>query len=84
MDTPYHSKFSLVKSTSGLYIQGKKDMFAVVIAIKYFVPKNIFNDFIDRISNLVDDYIVCIKGITRAEMLDAMNLPKNFTKLKYM
>ncbi len=82
MNTKYHNHFNLKKNSKGMYIQGKKDLFAALISIKYFVNKNAFDLFIDKISNLVDNFVSSIDGISREEMLDFMNLPQNFVKIK--
>ncbi len=82
MNTKYHDHFNLKKNSKGMYTQGKKDLFAALISIKYFTNRNIFESFIDKISNLIDDFINFIDGITKEEMLDFMNLPHNFIEIK--
>jgi len=79
--TKYHYQFSLLKNSNS-YIQGKKDLFAALIAIKYFVDKNTYSKFIDNISNLIDEYSSKITSITKKEMLDSMYLPENFVEIK--
>lgn len=81
--TSYHSHFNLLKN-SNTYIQGKKDLFAALIAIKYFVNKEVYNDFIDNISNLVEEYSKKINSLSKQEILKYMFLPENFIDLKDM
>lgn len=82
LTTPFHKYFNLKKSKNNIYIQGKKDMFAVIIAIKYFVNDTAFNYFIDKVSNLIDNCVDNIDGMTRTELLKFMNLPSNFNDIK--
>lgn len=78
MDTPYHSNFNLKKDNNGNYITGKKDMFAAIISIKYFVDASTFAVFITNLSKAINDYLEVSNGISREELLNYMNLPENF------
>lgn len=82
MNTPYHSKFNLNKNSNGAYNQGKKDMFAALITIKYFTDRKTFASFIEKLSNLVDENIKTIHRVSKVELLEFMNLPQNFTEIK--
>ena len=82
MNTPYHKHFNLKKNSKGMYIQGKKDMFAALITIKYFADKKAFKSFINKLSKLIDNYANKTNSITKEELLDYMNLPENFEKIK--
>ncbi len=84
MDTNYHQYFNLRKDVNGKYIQGKKDLFAALIAIKYFVNKDTYSSFINNVSNLVNEYSKKIESISKEELLKFMQLPINFTDLKDM
>ena len=57
-------------------------MFAAIISIKYFTNKTTFSFFIDKILSLIDEYSDIIENITKEEMLESMNLPKNFEIIK--
>lgn len=82
MNTPYHSHFNLKKNDNGEYLQGKKDLFASIICIKYFVDKETYNKFIDNISIVIDEYSQKIGSISKKELLQYMFLPINFVDLK--
>lgn len=82
MTTPYHKYFNLKESVNGQYIQGKNDLFASIICIKYFVDKETYARFIENISSLVDEYSDKIEGITKKEFLEFMYLPENFVEIK--
>lgn len=82
MNTPYHQHFNLLKNETGEYLQGKKDLFAVLICIKYFVDKKSYSKFINNISNLINKYSKKIKSISKEELMNYMFLPSDFEKLK--
>ena len=79
--TKYHHQFNLLKN-SNVYVQGKKDLFAALICIKYFTDKDSYSKFIDNISKLIDEYSSKIKSITKQEFMKYMFLPEDFEKLK--
>lgn len=82
MTTPYHIHFNLLKNDKNEYLQGKKDLFAAIICIKYFIGKKSYNNFITNICNLIDEYSEKIKGISKKELLNYMYLPQNFYEIK--
>lgn len=80
-NTRYHELFNLKRDVNGNIIQGKKDLFAILISIKLFISKNDFSIFIRKISNLIDAYDKEIGSLTRKQLLDIMHLPDNFDLL---
>lgn len=80
--TKYHSEFNLKKDKKNNIIQGKKDLFAILISIKFFASKDKFNNLIDKLSNLITKYDVEIDSLNRNQLLSIMHLPENFEKLK--
>ena len=82
MTTKYHTHFNLLKDSDGNYIEGKKDLFASLIAIKYFVDSNVYSNFINNISNAINEYVEKIDNINKNDLLKFMNLPENFEDLK--
>lgn len=84
MNTPYHQYFDLLQNESGEYLQGKKDLFAVLICIKYFADKESYSKFINNISKLIDEYSKKIKSITKQEFMKYMFLPEDFEKLNWL
>lgn len=82
MNTSYHSHFNLKKNTKGEYLQGKKDLFAVLIGIKFFIDNETYNRFINNIEKLINEYSKKINSISKQELLQYMFLPENFTDLK--
>ena len=54
--TKYHNEFNLKKDKNNNIIQGKKDLLAILISIKFFSSKEKFNSLIDNLSNLIIKY----------------------------
>ena len=84
MNTPYHQHFDLLQNEKGEYLQGKKDLFAILICIKYFADRESYSNFIDNISRLIEEYSKRIRSITKQEFMKYMFLPKDFEKLKFL
>lgn len=80
--TNYHKEFNLKKDINNNIIQGKKDLFAVLISIKFFSKREKFNNLIDNLSKLINDYDKEIGSLSRNQLLSIMHLPENFEKLK--
>jgi len=79
---PEHKYFKLKVNKAGNVIQGRKDLLALFISMKYLMSKSDYNKFIQRIESLVNKYIKKSKVLTKNELLNYMNLPKNFDILK--
>ena len=82
--TKYHKEFNLAKDRKNNIIQGKKDLFAILISIKFFSSKEKFNQLIDNLSNLITKYDKQIGSLNKNQLLSIMHLPKNFEKLKIL
>lgn len=80
--TKYHNEFNLKKDKNNNIIQGKKDLFAILISIKFFSSKDKFNILIDDLSDLITKYDEEIGSLNRKQLLSIMHLPENFEKLK--
>lgn len=81
-DTKYHKKFNLLKNTKGNIIQGKKDLFGILISIKLLLDKEKFDILINNLSLLITQYDKQIGSLNRKQLLAIMHLPNNFEKLK--
>ena len=80
--TRYHSDFNLKTDKNNNIIQGKKDLFAILISIKFFSSKDKFDNLIDNLSKLITDYDKEIGSLNRNQLLSIMHLPEDFEKLK--
>jgi hypothetical protein len=82
--TKYHNLFNLKKDKNNNIIQGKKDLFAIIISIKFFSSKDKFNILIDNLKLLINEYDKQIGSLNKNQLLSIMHLPENFEKLKDM
>jgi len=80
--TKYHNFFNLKKDKNNNIIQGKKDLFAILIIIKFFSSKESFNILINNLSMLIKEYDKQISSLSRNQLLSIMHLPNNFEKIK--
>ena len=80
--TKYHNEFNLKKDKNNNIIQGKKDLLAILISIKFFSSKEKFDSLIGNLSNLITKYDKEIGSLNRNQLLSIMHLPENFEKLK--
>lgn len=81
-NTIYHEKFNVKKNDKGNVIQGKKDLFGVLISIKLLLDKDKFNILINNLSQLIIEYDKQIGSLNRKQLLSIMHFPYDFEKLK--
>lgn len=79
---PEHSYFSIKKNKEGNMIQGRKDMFALLLCMKYLMSRTSYNKMIQKMESLVSKTVKRSKVYTKNELLDYMNLPYDFGKLR--
>ena len=73
--TPYHKIFNNP-------YQGTSDILAKLISIKCFLFKDKYNEFIDKFTKLLDDYINN-STVGKDGLLREMHLPSNYEELKW-
>ena len=76
-DTPLHKKLSLPKR-GNQYEKGKQDLFAVVIAFRYFLPKQDFLAFKRKLMKEIDKVSQSVVHISEKELLERMGFPENW------
>lgn len=81
---PELNHFSLKTNDKGNIIQGRKDLFAVLISIKYLTNKTTYNQFIQNLESKISKFISKTNCITKEELLDYMHLPINYYELKQL
>lgn len=84
LDTPLHAKLRIQKK-GNQYIYGKQDLFAVVIAFRYLLPKEDFSTFKRNLAMQIKYLDKKMARITEAELLKQMGFPdnwKNITRLQ--
>jgi len=79
-DTPLHKKLG-ISQRGAQYMYGKRDLFSVVIAFRYLLPKSDFNDFKSRLSRLIGKFLENIEHATYEELLHKMGFPLNWKKI---
>lgn len=82
MNTTYHQHFNFKVNAQGEYLEGKKDLFAALVCIKYFVSKETYSKFIEDMDKLINEYSNKIENVTKDEILNFMSLPINFKDIK--
>lgn len=79
-DMELHSKLGISKECS-LYQCGKSDLFAVVIAFRYLLPKQEFLEFKRALTIQIDSFLKSTTHISEEELLRAMGFPANWKKI---
>lgn len=79
-DTIIHAKLGIAKRGSQ-YIYGKRDLFSVVIAFRYLLPKEDFREFKTAMDKTIKRFIKQTTNITHDELLHEMGFPQNWKKI---
>ena len=79
-DMELHAKLGIPKGR-GLYQCGKNDLFAVVIAFRYLLPKQEFLVFKRVLTTQIDNFLKSTTHISEEELLHAMGFPANWKKI---
>lgn len=82
LDMPVHKKLGIAKSKSGLYNQGKMDLFAAAICLKYLLSPEDFARFADRVTAAIESLHSSTKLISPTKILSYMGFPANWAKIK--
>ena len=77
-DTKYHNLLGLKQNSLGEYIQGKTDLFAVVIIFKQMLQKERFKDFIRDLNLAFDVFDNNVNIITNDKLFEKMGFPQNY------
>jgi len=76
-DTPLHAKLSIPQKGKQ-YLYGKRDLFGVVIAFRYLLPKDDFLKFKRTLSKIITAYCKQSSRIAQSGLLAAMGFPSNW------
>ena len=80
LDTPLHSKLNIPQQ-GNQFIYGKQDLFAVVIAFRYLLPKDDFLVFKRKLTLEISRVNKNLVHITEDELLERMGFPQNWKKI---
>lgn len=80
LDPPLHSKLG-IPLQGNQYICGKQDLFAVVIAFRYLLPKKDFINFKRKLTVELSKAAKNLIHISEAELLEHMGFPENWKNI---
>ncbi len=80
-DTVYHQILNIGKS-DGQYVNGKNDLFALLIIMKQLLDKDKFNSMIIEMDNAVNTLAYNLNTISIKDVLNRMGFPENWKELK--
>lgn len=73
-DMPLHEQLKIPRK-GNTYKQGKRDYFAVVIALRYLLPENEFEEYQTGLKNRIDILCEQEKAVPKEKILTAMGFP---------
>ncbi len=79
---PELNYFNLKVNKKGNIIQGRKDLFTVLISIKYLTNKTTYNRFMQNLEIRISKFLSKTGCISKEQLLDYMHLPINYYELK--
>lgn len=79
---PEHAEFHLKTTKKGDLIQGRKDLFALLLCMKYFMNRTDYNRMIQRIDALITKTASKSKVYSKEDLMDNMNLPFDFVRIR--
>ena len=82
LDMPIHAALGIARSKSGLYNQGKTDLFAALICLKYLLDRDEFDRFADSINAALVKLHAKTKLLPPNKILSCMGFPANWISIK--
>jgi abortive infection bacteriophage resistance protein len=80
-DTYIHGKLAIEKR-KGQYVKGKKDLFAVVIVLKYLLSETDFLEFIAKLEGIIEHLFSSTQMIQKNQLYKYMGFPENWLNIK--
>lgn len=80
-ENEYHKQFKLLKNKNNEIIQGRKDLFTLLIVMKHFVNRARYKKFINKINILINSHMKSVHSYSKEELLLTMHLPQNFAEI---
>ena len=81
---PEHNEFQLKRNDDGEIIQGRKDLFALLLSMKYLMNRTDFNRMIQRIESLITKTSNRSKVYSKEELIETMRLPQDYYKIRQL
>lgn len=82
LDMPAHATLGIAKSKSGLYNQGKKDLFASLICLKYLLEQDEFDEVVMSIDAALCKLHSKTKVLPPNKILSCMGFPENWVDIR--
>jgi abortive infection bacteriophage resistance protein len=79
-DFPLHKQLT-IPTHGNYYIYGKRDYFAVVIALSYLLPNTEFLQYLSHLNQLIDTAVANNQQISHDKLLNIMGFPDNWNKI---
>ena len=79
-DTALHKKLKL-PMVGTQYCCGKRDLFAVVIALRYLLPDHDFKQFKTSLANVIRRYLRASGAMAEANLFQYMGFPQNWARI---
>lgn len=76
-DLPLHKKMKITKKGTQ-YANGKNDLFAIVIALRYLLSDDWYKEFMKELKSLIDRYLKKHDSISEQELYEKMGFPTNW------
>ena len=76
-DLPIH----VIPQKGVQYVNGKNDLFSVVIALKYMLSDYWYKSFIKELKSLIEKYLKKHDSISEQELYERMGFPENWKKV---
>lgn len=73
-----HASLDMAKNANEQYIQGKNDLFAVMIIFKLLLPKNLFQILVKNVHHELDLLRRSLTVLSEQDVLDAMGFPNDW------
>lgn len=80
-DTYIHEYLNIPKPNVQ-YVKGKRDLFAVIIVLKYLLSQDEFSQFINDINAALETLLTSTRQLQRAQMYKYMGFPANWLDIK--
>lgn len=80
-DTPLHAALGMAKNRSGMYRQGKQDLFAVLLTLKIFLPAEDFHRIVLGLQAAFASLEVVVQTIDLATVRWKMGFPANWQEI---
>ena len=77
-----HSSLTIPKNSSGNYIYGKNDLFAIVIILKLMLSKTSFGKFYFLVKSEITKLEKQLTTVAISDVLHEMGFPKNWSQIK--